>query len=341
MARFSSPFALAWARGLLILPSRQIVYPVHELEGFILAKVIALEEHFAHPDLLAGMPLEPLGTALLDLGERRLAAMDEVGIDLQVISHFPSGAQNLPPEQGVTLARASNDLLAAAIARHPDRFAGFASLSLAAPHEACAELERAVRELGFKGAMLHGLRSGAPLDDKRFWPVFETAAALDVPIYLHPDAPSPEAVEAYYAGHPVLVGPAWSYTVDTATIALRLMLCGVLDTYPGLKLILGHMGESLPFSIVRCDQQVSRRVTLKRRLIDYFHDNFWITTAANWSTPALVCSIMEMGVERVMFSVDWPFASNSEGRAFMDAAPISAEDRARILGGNAATLLRL
>ena len=304
-------------------------------------RVIVLEEHFSHPDLLVGLPMKPLGERLLDLGEVRLRAMDEAGIDLQVLSHYPSGPQNLPPQDAVAMARSTNDLIAGAIAKHPGRFAGFAALPLTAPHEACVEFERVVGQLGFKGAMLHGRAAGVPLDNRRFWPVFETAQALDVPVYIHPDAPPAAVTEAYYQDYPALLGPGWAYGVESATQALRLMMCGVLDECPRLKLILGHMGESLPFSIVRADSQITARAGLKRPLRDYFHDHFWITTAANWSNPALVCSLMEMGVERLLFSVDWPFASNTEGRAFIDAAPISAQDRTAILGGNAATLLRL
>lgn len=305
------------------------------------SKVVVLEEHFSHPDLLGGMPLQPLGERLLDLGEGRLRAMDEAGIDLQVLSHFPSGPQNLPADQAVDMARRTNDLIAETVARRPDRFAGFAALPLTAPDAACAELERAMRELGLKGAMLHGMAAGVPLDDRRFWPVFQTAEALGAPIYIHPDAPPPAVAEAYYQGYPALIGPGWSYTVESANQALRLMICGVLDACPGLKLILGHLGESLPFSIVRCDSIITPRAKLKRRLIDYFHDHFWITTAANWSYPALTCTLMEMGVDRVLFSVDWPFASNTEGRAFIDKAPLGDADRAKILGENAIALLKL
>ena len=305
------------------------------------SKVVVLEEHFSHPELLAGIPLHPLGERLLDLGEGRLKAMDEAGIDLQVLSHFPSGPQNLPAQQAVDMARRTNDLIHDTVSARPDRFAGFASLPMTAPQEACAELERAVKTLGLKGAMLHGMAAGTPLDDRRFWPVFQTAEALDVPIYIHPDAPPKAVTEAYYQGFPALIGPGWSYTVESATQALRLMICGLLDECPRLKLILGHMGESLPFSIVRCDSILTQRANLKRRLVDYFHDHFWITTAANWSNPALVCTLMEMGPERILFSVDWPFASNTEGRAFLDRAPISDRDRARILGENAVALLKL
>ena len=305
------------------------------------SKVVVLEEHFSHPELLAGMPLQPIGERLLDLGEGRLRAMDEAGIDIQVLSHFPSGPQNLPAAEAIDMARRTNELIHATVAARPDRFAGFASLPLTAPDEACAELERAVKSLGLKGAMLHGMAAGTPLDDRRFWPVFQTAEGLDVPIYIHPDAPPKAVAEAYYQGFPALIGPGWSYTVESATQALRLMICGLLDQCPRLKLILGHMGESLPFSIVRCDSILTQRAKLKRRLVDYFHDHFWITTAANWSNPALVCTMMEMGAERILFSVDWPFASNTEGRAFLDQAPISPEDRTRILGDNAVALLKL
>ncbi len=304
-------------------------------------QVIVLEEHFSHPELLAGMPMKPLGEPLLDLGEGRLRAMDEAGIDLQVISHFPSGPQNLPPERAVPMTRAVNHMIHETVTRRPDRFAGFASLPLTDPDEACRELERAVLQLGMKGAIMHGRAAGVPLDDRRFWPVFEQAQTLDVPVYLHPDASPPAVVEAWFKDYPALIGPGWSYTLETANQAMRLMLCGVLDACPKLKLIVGHMGESLPFSIGRSDAQINRRVQLKRPLRDYFHDHFWITTAANWSQPALVCSLLEMGADRIMFSVDWPFASNTEGRAFMDAAPISQADRAKILGGNAAALLKL
>lgn len=303
-------------------------------------KVVTLEEHYSHPQLLGGMPRE-LGEALLDLGERRIREMDEAGIELQVLSHFPSGPQNLEPQRAIALARETNELVQRTIDAHPGRFRGFAALPLTAPQEAAAELRRTVRQLGFKGAMLHGRGAGVPLDDRRFWCVFAEAESLDVPIYLHPDVSPDAVVDAYYRDYPALLGPGWAYTVETATQALRLMMSGLLDAYPKLKIIVGHLGESLPFATVRCDANISRRAALKRPLREYFHENFWITTAANFSNPALACSLMEMGVDRILFSVDWPFASNIEGRRFIDCAPISAHDRAKILGANAAALLRL
>ena len=303
-------------------------------------RVVTLEEHYSHPQLLGGVPSE-LGDALLDLGERRLHEMDEAEIDLQILSHFPSGPQNLPPERAIALARETNDLVQRTIEAHPARFAGFAALPLTAPQEAAAELRRTVQEYGFKGAMLHGRAAGIPLDDRRFWCVFAEAESLDVPIYLHPDASPPAVVESYYRDYPALLGPGWAYTVETATQALRLMLSGVFDVHARLKILIGHLGESLPFSIVRCDSNINRRAALKRPLRDYFHEHFWITTAANFSQPALACCLMEMGVDRVLFSIDWPFASNVAGRRFIDAAPLSAPDRAKVLGANAVQLLRL
>jgi predicted TIM-barrel fold metal-dependent hydrolase len=303
-------------------------------------QVVTLEEHYSHPDLLGTIP-RVLGEALLDLGERRLREMDEAGIDLQVLSHFPSGPQNLHPEMAIDLARQTNELIQRTIESHPGRFAAFAALPLTAPDAAVIELRRTVREFGFKGAMLHGRGAGIPLDDRRFWDIFAEAESLDVPIYLHPDVSPPPVAEAYYGQYPALLGPGWEYTVETATQALRLMLSGIFDTLPKLKILLGHLGESLPFSLVRCDANINRRASLKRPLQDYFHEHFWLTTAANFSNPALTCCLMEMGVDRILFSIDWPFAANVAGRKFIDAAPISVHDRVKILGANAVALLRL
>ena len=303
-------------------------------------RTIALEEHFSHPALLSGVPPQ-FGSRLLDLGELRLREMDEAGIDLQILSHFPNGPQNLPPQQALLLARETNDLIQRTIEAHPGRFAGFAALPLSSPDEAAQELRRCVQSHGFKGAMVHGMVNGVPLDDRRFWGVWQEAEALDVPVYVHPDAPPQAVVDAYYDGYPSLIGPGWSYTVETATQALRLILGGVFDAFPRLKIILGHLGESLPFSLVRCAANINRRAGLKRPLEDYFHEHFWLTTAGNFSQPALQCCIAEMGIDRIMFSVDWPFCSNREARQFLDAAALGPAEREKVLGGTAARLLRL
>src|ERR1043166_9886059 len=263
--------------------------------------VIALEEHYYDSELAATFD-GPEGRApeirrrLDDLGELRLKEMDEAGIDVQVISHGAPSTQRLDPETAVRLARNANDRLAQAIAAHPDRFAGFAALPTPDPKAAADELERTVTTLGFKGAMVHGLTNGVFFDDKQFWPIFERAQALDVPLYVHPAVPHPAVVEAYYKDYlqefPSLLTAAWGFTVETATQGIRLVLSGVFDQYPGLKIIMGHLGESLPFSLWRIDMALARQGNRPSAFRDTFRQHFWITTSGNFSTPALLCSVM-------------------------------------------------
>ena len=312
--------------------------------------VIALEEHYYDPELAATFD-GPEGRApelrrrLDDLGELRLEEMDEAGIDVQVLSHGAPATQRLDPETAVWLARDVNDRLARVIAAHPDRFAGFATLPTPNPQAAADELDRTVSELGFKGAMIHGLTNGLFLDDKRFWPVFERAQALDVPLYLHPAVPHPAVVEAYYQDYlqdfPALLTAAWGFTVETATQAIRIVLSGVLDAYPGLKIILGHIGEGLPFLLWRIDHALSRPNNRPLSFREQFSRHFYITTSGNFSTPALLCSMMELGVDRILFSVDWPFVQSTPGTRWMQELQISAEDKTKILSGNAARLLKI
>ena len=307
-------------------------------------KVIALEEHFWIDELRGrhlGVSHDKWSAGLGDLAELRLREMDEAGIDLQVISHAPPAAQNFPPADAVRLTRRANDVLYEAIGRHPDRFAGFAILPTPDPAAAADELARTVEQFGFKGAMIHGLTHGSFCDEKRFWVIFERAQALGVPVYLHPGTPHPAVAEAYYKNYPAMMAAGWAYTAETATHAIRLILSGLFDAYPNLKIILGHLGESLPFSLWRCDQSLSRGANMPKRFIDYFRQHFYLTTSGNFSYPALLCSIMELGVDRIMFSVDWPYASNVEARNFIDGVPLAPEDKDKILGRNAATLLDL
>lgn len=312
--------------------------------------VIALEEHYYDPELVATFE-SPEGRApelrrrLDDLGELRLKEMDEAGIDIQVISHGAPSTQRLDPENAVRLARNANDRLAQAIAAHPDRFAGFAALPTPDPKAAADELERTVTQLGFKGAMVHGLTNGVFFDDKRFWPIFERAQALDVPLYVHPASPHRAVVEAYYqdylADFPGLRTAAWGFTVETATQGIRLVLSGVFDAYPEVKIILGHMGEGLPFSLWRINHALSRPGNRRVSFRDQFSQHFYITTSGNFSTPALLCSMLELGVDRILFSVDWPFVQNLPGTKWMNELQLSAEDKTKILSGNAKRLLKL
>ena len=312
--------------------------------------VIALEEHYYDPEVAKTFD-GPEGRApeirrrLDDLGELRLKEMDEAGIDVQVLSHGAPSTQRLDAPTAVRLARDANDRLAKVIAARPDRFAGFAALPTPDPKAAAAELERTISELGFKGAMVHGLTNGVFFDDKRFWQIFERAQALDVPLYVHPAAPHSAVVDAYYKDYvkdfPAILNAAWGFTVETATQGIRLVLSGVFDAYPDLKIILGHMGEGLPFLLWRIDHALSRPGNRRISFREQFSRHFYITTSGNFSTPALLCSMMELGVDRILFSVDWPFVQNVPGTKWMSELQLSAEDKTKILSGNAKRLLKM
>jgi predicted TIM-barrel fold metal-dependent hydrolase len=268
---------------------------------------------------------------------------------VQVLSHSAPATQRLDAETGPGVARAANDRLKQVVDASGGRFQAFASLPTANPTAAADELERAVTRLGFKGAMIHGLTwvEGQKLfiDDKRFWPIFERAQALDVPIYVHPAVPHPAVVEAYYKDYlkefPGLLTAAWGFTVETATQGIRLVLSGVFDQYPGLKIILGHLGEGLPFLLWRIDMALARQGNRSTPFRETFRQHFWITTSGNFSDAALLCSVMELGVDRILFSVDYPFVLNPPGVRWMEHVPLSTEDRAKILSGNAKKLLKL
>ncbi|MHA1107798.1 MAG: amidohydrolase family protein, partial [Alphaproteobacteria bacterium] len=232
------------------------------------------------------------------------------------------------------------------VKNHPDRFAAFAAIPTPDPKAAADELERAVTRLGFKGAMVHGLTNGVFFDDRQFWPIYERAAALDVPLYVHPAFPHPDVVNAYYKDYaeefPSLLTSAWGYTVETATQGIRIVLSGVLEAHPGVRIILGHMGESIPFSLWRIDQSLSRPGNTRPvSFRDAFCEHFYITTSGNFSHPALLCSVMELGVDRILFSIDYPFVANKPGVDWMETVPLCAEDRVKILSGNAEKLLRM
>jgi predicted TIM-barrel fold metal-dependent hydrolase len=320
--------------------------------------VIALEEHYSDPAVAAaasaqGMDAVGGGSSalagifgkLLDLEEVRLQEMDAAGIDVQVISHAPSAIQQLNAETAVEVAMAANDRLAQAVDKHPDRFAAFAALPTPDPDAAADELERTVREFGFKGAMIHGRTQGAFHDDARFYPIFERAQALDVPIYLHPGPPHPAVVEAYYGDFtqdfPWLTSAAWGYTIDTSNQAMRMVLSGLFERYPQLTIILGHLGEGLPFLLDRMDEAFKRAGSKPMEFKKTFCRNFYVTTSGFFSTPALLCTVLEVGIDRVLFSVDWPFVDNEPGTRWMETVPLAEDDRVKVLSGNARKLLKM
>jgi uncharacterized protein len=310
-------------------------------------RVIAVEEHFTTHELTAaegirgGGPIEQL----LDLGERRIAAMDEAGVDLQVISTRAPAVQNLAAGQAVPLARESNDVLATAVAAHPDRFAGIASLPTPDPEAAAAELERCVTGLGFKGAILHGHTSGRFLDAPEFAPIFQTAVTLGVPLWLHPTPPTPAVFEAYYAGlepraAAILARAGHGWHAETALHALRLILTGVFDRHPSLQIVFGHMGEGLPFSLARAD--VALRPAsghLQRGITECFTENFHVTTSGYFTMPPLQLALSVVGADRILFSVDYPFSALGDGTDFLRSAPLAPDDRAKIAHRNAERLL--
>ncbi|MGH9089312.1 MAG: amidohydrolase family protein [Acidimicrobiales bacterium] len=312
-------------------------------------RVIALEEHFTAPGLpVHGPGRRPeIGARLIDLGDERLADMDAAGIDLQILSASSPGTHLQTPDDAIVTAREANDLLADTVAAHPDRYAGFALLPMPAPEAAATELERCIRSLGFKGAMVHGHVKGRFLDSDEFGPVFAAAEALDVPIYLHPTPPTEPVFDAYFSGLPgqlggMLAGAAWGWHAETGLHSLRLVLNGVFDRHPRLRIIIGHMGENIPFSLARADSVLSPAAThLKRRVAEYFHEHFFITTSAYFTLPPFQCAMSVFGIDRLLFSVDYPFSDNAAGRRFLDAVPLSPTDREKLAHGNAEDLLKL
>ncbi len=324
-------------------------------------RTIAIEEHFLANGFREVMnrdassqgrgsneaPAAELQAKLGDLGSIRLKDMDADGIDLQVISHTVSGIVLLLGSEGVRLAREANDQLAAAVAAHPTRFAGFATLPMTDPEAAADELERAVRSLGFKGAMINGTTHGRFLDDPSFLPILERAVALNVPIYVHPGVPPAAVREAYYAGFDPAVNfslstAGWGWHSEVGIHALRLILAGVFDRLPTLQIIIGHMGEMIPFMLARIKNVLTPVANhLQRSVPEYFLQNFSITTSGFFTDPPLLLALQIMGADRIMFAVDYPYSTNEQGRVFLDRAPISPADKEKISHLNAERLLKL
>jgi predicted TIM-barrel fold metal-dependent hydrolase len=320
-------------------------------------KIIALEEHFQLAEVREAVArLLPNShqsfytppTALLeDLGAGRLQAMDAMGVDVQVLSHTASGIPQIPASEAVALSRTINDQLAEVVRAHPDRFAGFATLPTPDPEAAARELERSIKRLGFKGAMIHGRTNDRFLDDPTFRPILEAAATLDVPIYLHPAPPPRDVWNAYYAGFDPAVSESfatfgWGWHLDTGIHALRMVLGGVFDRYPGLQIILGHWGEMIPFSLARFAEAMSYTTKhLQRPVADYFTQQMHITPSGMFTLPPFMLTLQLWGADRILYSVDYPFRADDQARAFLEDAPISPADKAKIAHGNAERLLKL
>jgi len=319
---------------------------------------IALEEHFAVAATLSDSQVfgahvwSELGPRLTDFQDKRLRLMDASGVEIMILSLNAPAVQAIwDVKRAIHVAREANDVLAAEIKKRPDRFAGFAALPMQDPDEAARELTRCVRELGFAGALVNGFSQAGSADSalyydlpqyKSFW---QTVADLDVPFYLHPRNPLPGTIGAY-EGHNWLLGPNWAFHAETAVHALRLIGAGLFDAHPGLQIILGHLGEGIPAYLWRIDNRNSwmkapHKYAAKKSVADYFRNNFVVTTSGNFSTSALNQAIEEIGVARVLWSADYPFEDISDAAEWIDAAPLSEEDRLKIGRTNAQKLFKL
>ncbi len=325
-------------------------------------RTITLEEHWATPAFMEGPARFVRARAagpnprfagvperLVDLDDLRLREMDDAGIDVQVLSLNSPGVEQLDPAEAVAVARATNDALAAAVRRHPDRLAGFAAVPAALPEAAADELERAVRDQGFKGAIVNGHVRGRYLDDPGFRPLLERAQALGVPIYLHPTLPPTPVRDVYYAGgglSPEVAGmfgmAGWGWHIETAVHVLRMILGGVFDRYPRLQVVIGHLGEGLPMMQNRLDDTLPPAATgLERSVAEYLRGNVHYTISGfNYLEPFKLL-LAQVGADRIMFSADYPYASMQAARAFLDQVPVGAEEREGIAHGNAEKLLKI
>jgi len=307
--------------------------------------IIAIEEHFTSPALRKLLPPKAgkIQAMLDDAADECIKAMDEANIDIAVMSENNPAAQNLEPDLSVKVAKESNDFLHAMIQANPQRFAGFTALPLPDPKAAADELERGITRLGFKGAMIMGTTRGDFIDDKIHWPVFERAASLDVPVYIHPSPIKPAILEAFFHGQGALLqGSPLGFGLETLAHSFRLITSGLFDRYPSLKIIVGHLGETGPYTLWRTDHNAGNAGwKLPKSFADYYRTHFWLTTSGAFSNSALACAIAEMGIERIMFAIDWPYINAGLGTQWLRQTPVNDKDRALIAEGNARKLLKI
>jgi uncharacterized protein len=318
--------------------------------------LIALEEHILPaalaaqvwtqdlPEAVTGRP--GLLAALADVAGRRLPVMDQAGIDIQVLSPVAPGPQAAGPEDSVRLTRQLNDALAAVAAEHPGRFRVLASLPTPSPAAAADEARRAVRELGMCGVIVQGHTHGRFLDAPEFGPLLSAVEELGVPAYLHPTFPPAAVAQAYYGGLPdaaagLLATSAWGWHAETGLHVLRMAVAGVFDRHPGLQVVVGHMGENLPFSLARADEVLSRSMPGPRSLADVVRAHVSVTISGYATVPPLQCALAVLGADRILFAADYPFGDPVRHAGFLAAAPISPADREKIAHLNAERLFAL
>ena len=331
---------------------------------------IAVEEAFVTPEImaqwhvvLAGLDVEPgfakmgesilaqtpaneaLDNRLLDIGHGRIAHMDSIGVDMHVLSLTSPGVQVFEAALATRLAAASNDALAGAVRAHPTRLAGLAAIAPQDPAAAAREIERAARTLGLCGVIINSHTMGEYLDAPKYRPILEAAQAFDMPIYLHPREPAPSMVTPYLDYGLYFAG--WGFAAETGLHAMRLIMSGTFERFPTLRIVLGHMGEGVPFWLQRIDNRYLLQVKigavekLRKLPSQYFLDNFVITTAGVTSMPALRLCLDVLGVERILFAADFPYEDDAEAVRFMDNATVTEDERKQIYETNAQRVIKL
>lgn len=332
-----------------------------------IGRVIALEEAFLHPKLMELFPVSYqkmyalVKDRLSDVGPERIRRMDAAGIDMQVLSHVQPGVQILQDsELAIQVSKEVNDWLGDVVKTYPTRFAGFAVLPTQSPKDAADELERTVTQFGFKGALINGHTNGRYLDDESFSVLLERAQTLDVPIYIHPTDPVQTITDLYFNGYSSTLVQGWGWPVETGTHLLRMMCGGVFDRYPRLKVIVGHMGELIPYCLTRLnvsltmgswlvDVQEAKAKTknptsqkgIQKNVRYYMRENVFVTNSGVFDQPVFNCAVSMLGIDNLMFSVDDPFQDNFEAMDFLNAAELSQEDKEKFAHGNAERLLKL
>jgi len=324
------------------------------------SRVVALEEAFAHPRVWELFPeslqrkYQPVQARLSDVGAERIRLMDAAGIDLQVLSHVGPGIQVLADEQAelaIAVSREVNDWLAEVVAAYPSRFAGFAMLPTQSPAHAADELERAVGDLGLKGALINGHTNGRYLDEPSFDVLLGRAESLGVPIYIHPTDPPQAVTDCYYAPFDPALVPTWGWPVETGTHLLRLICAGVFDRHPNLKVIVGHMGELLPFCFTRLNVGMTMagwllsadagNPAMRNSVGYYLRENVYVTSSGVFDVPVFDCARAMLGLDNLMFSVDHPFQDNFAAMEFLERCDLSADDKERFAHRTAEKLLKL
>ncbi len=326
-------------------------------------RVVTLEEHISlpqfdnriskeariargwpNPDSNAS-PMQRVQHQLQEVGEERIEDMDAAGVAMQVLSVTAPGGDILEADEAISYAKDYNDAIAKIVEKYKERFAAFAVLPMKAPEAAADELERAITSLGFVGTMINGTTNDKFLDDAQFASILSKAEALDVPVYIHPNLPIKAVNDVYYNNLPNALGftlsiAGWGWHSETAIHVLRMILAGTFDKHPNLKIIIGHMGEMLPMMMARIDN-IYKDAGLKRTVSEVLKSNVWITTSGLFTQPPLQIAVDTFGVDRIMFSVDYPYSPNKAGKKFLDEIKLSAEDKEMIVHGNADKLLKL